>query len=161
MRTFIRIFLIFISFLTIFACAAGNIQIPEKYALDKQLEQVSSIFKYGITGWEEVDNQSLILEKAPGEYYLVVLKIPASELPFRKRIKLSSTGDMIRAGLDNVIFYNGAHIKMSYPIDRIYWIKGIEQKRIIKEQLIGETQPGQKDNKGGISGEASDIGVEI
>lgn len=161
MKTFLRIFLIFLSLLTIFACAAGNIQIPEKYALDEQLEKVSSIFKYGITGWEEVDNQSLILEKAPGEYYLVVLKIPASELPFRNRIKLSSTGDMIRAGLDEVIFYSGAHIKMSYPIERIYRIKGIEQMRVIRDQLTGETDPGQKDNKAGISGEVSDMGVEI
>jgi len=147
MKTLMKIYFVFISFLMISACATGSIRIPEKYALDTQLEQVTSIFKYGITDWEEVDNQSLILEKGPGDYYLLVLKIRAPELPFRNRIRLSTTGSMIRAGLDDVIIYNEAHMKTSYPIDRIYRIKGSKQMRIIRDQLKGKTTAGEKDNK--------------
>jgi len=147
MKTFKRIFIVMFSLLMISACATGNIKIPEKYALDMQLEQIKSIYKYGITDWERVDSQSLILERGPGDYYLLVLKIPAPELPFRTGIRLSSTGDMIRAGMDDVIFYNGAHMKQSYPIDRIYRINGIEQMRTIRNQLTGEATGDQKEGK--------------
>lgn len=147
MKTLIKISLVFISILTISACATGPIQVPEKYALDTQLEQVKSIFKYGITDWEEIDDQSLILQKGPGEYYLLVLKIPAPELPFLQRIKLTATGDMIRAGMDEVIIYPVSHIRQSYPIDRIYRFKDTEQMRAVRDRLIGNKDDDQKDDK--------------
>lgn len=147
MKTSFKIFLGLISLLMVSACATGKIKIPEKYALDTQLEQVTSIYKYGISDWEEVDRQSLILERGPGEYYLLVLKIPAPELPFRNRIKLTSTGPMIRAGLDDLIIFNAGHMKSSYPIERIYKIKGSEQMRKIRDQLIAGTPAGETDNK--------------
>jgi len=147
MKNLTKILIVVISILVIAACAAGTIQIPEKYSLDMQLQQITSIYKYGITDWEEIDNQSLILEKGPGDYYLLVLKIPAPELPFRTRIKLSSTGDMIRAGLDDVIFFNGAHMKQSYPIDRIYRIDGTQQMRAIRDQLTGKSAGDQNEDK--------------
>ncbi len=147
MKTLPKILIVIIYMLAMAACAAGTIQIPEKYSLDRQLQQITSIYKYGITDWEEIDNQSLILEKGPGDYYLLVLKIPAPELPFRTRIKLSSTGDMIRAGMDDVIFFNGAHMRQSYPIDRIYRINGTEQMRAIRDQLMGRSPGGQNEDK--------------
>ena len=147
MRPFIKIYLLFISFLALSACAAGGIQVPEKYALGSQLEEVPAIFKYGITSWEKIDNQSLILQKGPGDYYLLVLQIPAPELPFRNRIKLSSTGDMIRAGLDDVIFYSSAHMSQSYPIDRIYRLRGTDQMRAVRDQLTGEMDGAPQDER--------------
>jgi len=138
MKTFFKISISAVFLLTVSACAIGPIQVPEKYALDGQLEQVKSIFKYGITDWEEVDTQSLILQKGPGEYYLLVLKIPAPELPFLNRIKLTATGDMIRAGMDDVVLYNISHIRQSYPIDKIYRFKDSEQMRIYRDRLTGE-----------------------
>ena len=146
MKAFKIIFILVISLLVVSACATGNIQIPEKYALDRQLEQIKSIYKYGITDWERVDNQSLILERGPGDYYLLVLKIPAPELPFRNRIKLTSTGDMIRAGMDDVVFYNGSNMKQSYPIDRMYRINGTQQMRAIRDQLT-EKAAGDEEDK--------------
>jgi len=145
MKTFIQIFLTLISLLTISACAVGNIQLPEKYVLDRQLKQVTMIYKSRIISWERVDNQSLILQTSPSNYYLIVLKISAPELPFSYRIKLSSTGTMIRAGLDEVIIFNASHMKVSYPIDRIYRIDGSEQMRAIRDQLTNKTATGQKD----------------
>lgn len=129
------------------ACATGPIQVPEKYALDEQLEQVKWIYKYGLTDWEEIDTQSLILQKGPGEYYLLVLKIPAPELPFIQRIKFTTTGDMIRAGMDDVVLYNIPHIRQSYPIDRIYRFKDSEQMRTFRNRLAGKGDAGQDDEK--------------
>jgi hypothetical protein len=146
MKTVAKLFAAVISLLIISACAAGNIQIPEKYSLDRQLKQITSIYKYGITSWERVDTQSLILERGPGDYYLLVLKIPAPDLPFRTRIRLSSTGDMVKAGMDDVIFYNSAHMEQSYPIERIYRIDGREQMRAIRDQLTGRAS-GAEDDK--------------
>jgi hypothetical protein len=140
MKRYIKFFFMFILSLSLLACAAGNIQIPEKYSLDGQLEQVSGIYKYTIMTWEKIDKQSLILQTSPSTYYLLVLKIPSPELLFRNRIILSSMGDMIRAGLDDVILYGGGHIRASYPIDRIYWIRGTEQMRAIRDSLTGETK---------------------
>jgi hypothetical protein len=151
MRTFVKIFIVFITSLLISSCAGGMIQLPQKYALDGQLEQVTSIYKSGIMDWETVDNQSLIIETGPSNYYLLVLKIPSPELVFRNRIRISSTGSMIRSGLDEVIIFDSAHMKSSYPIDRIYRIKGSEQMRAIRDQLTGKTDTRQKDNKTGSS----------
>ncbi|MBN1626054.1 MAG: hypothetical protein JW944_05970 [Deltaproteobacteria bacterium] len=146
MKTFLKIYTAVFFFLTVSSCAIVSIQVPEKYDLDGELEQVTSIFKYGITDWEEVDTQSLILQKGPGEYYLLVLKIPAPELPFLNRIKLTSTGDMIRAGMDDVILYNLSHIRQSYPIDRIYRFKDSEQMRTFRDRLEGNRDTGQNDD---------------
>jgi hypothetical protein len=138
MRNIVKIFSVLIGSLLIASCAGGMIQVPQKYALDGQLEQVRSFYKQRIMDWETVDNQSLIIETSPGNYYLIVLKIRAPELVFRNRIRFSSTGSMIRAGLDDVIISNGAHMRSSYPIERIYRIKGSEKMRAIRDQLTGE-----------------------
>jgi|WetSurMetagenome_2_1015567.scaffolds.fasta_scaffold17555_2 hypothetical protein len=144
MRTYKNILFILTSLILISGCAAGNIQVPEKYALDGQLEQVNSIYKYKITDWEKVDNQSLIIEAGPGSYYLLVLKIPSHELIFRNSISLSSTGSMIRAGLDDLIIYS-AHMRVKYPIERIFKIKGRDQMFAIKDQLTTRKDEGHKD----------------
>jgi len=164
MRIFIKIFLAVLSSMLISACVGGMIELPKKYALDGQLEQVSRIYKFRIMDWERVDNQSLIIETSPSSYYLLILKIPSPELIFRNRIRISSTGSMIRAGLDEVIISNSANMKFSYPIDRIYRIKGRDQMRTIRDQLTGETDAREKDNKTGTSVKPrllNDKGAEI
>ena len=143
MRILKNNFIILTALILISGCAAGTIKIPEKYALEGQLEQVNSFYRQRIIDWERVDNQSLIIETSPGTYYLLVLKIPSQELVFRNRIILSSTGSMIRAGLDDLIIYT-AHMKVSYPIERIFKIKGREQMQTVKDQLTGKKNNAQK-----------------
>jgi len=125
-------------------CAAGNIQMPQKYALEDQLERVDWIYKQRIRDWEKVDNQSLIIEISPGAYYLMVLKIPARELLFQNRISLSSTGSRIRAGLDDLILYN-AHMRVRYPIEKIFKIRGRTKMHSVRDQLTDGKDKGQED----------------
>jgi len=164
MRTCKKFLLVFIPFMLISACAGGIIQLPQKYALDGQLEQVKSIYKYGrILDWESVDNQSFIIEITPGDYYLLILKMPSPELLFLNNIRISSNFGMIRAGWDEVIVYNGAHMRSTYFIDRIYKIKGSQQMRAIRDQLTGKKDTPQKNNKGNSTkpGLPNNKGAEI
>jgi hypothetical protein len=151
------------------ACATTNPQIPEKYALDNQLEQVNMIRGFRLTGrpafttftesfedltsvmnrrdtvllnktsrhWIEVDQQSLIVQISPREYYLLVLQIPARELMFSEDISIYSMGNVIKAGSDSIQFpdYNN---NLRYPIARIYRINGPEQMRAIRDQLADQ-----------------------
>lgn len=148
------------------ACATAIPQIPEKYALDNQLEQVDRIQSFRLTGqatfttftesfedamsvmnrrdtvllnktsrhWIEVDQQSLIVQTSPREYYLLVLQIPAPELMFSEDISIYCMGNIIKAGSDYVQFpdYN---YNLRYPIARIYRINGPEQMYAIRDQL--------------------------
>ena len=153
MRSFIRIFKVVILSLFISSCAAGLLPLPEKYSLDGQLEPVTKIYKYGLIEWEKVDQQSLILRTGPSDYYLLVLMIPAYELPFTDIIRLSSTGTMIRAGMDEVILSAPGDINVRYIIERIYRIKGNKQMLEIKKQLM------TKDDKKDVTVRQKDKGI--
>ena len=118
---------------------AGQIQIPAKYDLSKQLEEVHGFWKTRIIDWEAVDNQSLVIETSPGSYYLLVLTIPSYELPFKmNRIGITSSGSMIREGIDNVTVSGAGHFREIYPIDRIYKIQGSKEMRAVINQLQGQ-----------------------
>ena len=58
------------------ACATTPVILPEKYNLDNNLEAVNQIKAYKIIDFENVDNQSIILEVGHHEYYLLVLRQP-------------------------------------------------------------------------------------
>jgi hypothetical protein len=88
-----------------------------------------------LTEWDKVDQQSLILKAGPGDYYLLVLKIPSPELLFTQHILLSSSMSMIRAGYDQVILYGPGETRITYTIDRIYRMKSYQQMLTIKRQL--------------------------
>jgi hypothetical protein len=145
MKIYKNVLLIVTSMILISGCATGNIQMPQKYALEDQLERVDWIYKQRIRDWEKVDNQSLIIEISPGAYYLMVLKMPARELLFQNRISLSSTGSRIRAGLDDLILYN-AHMRVRYPIEKIFKIRGRTQMHSVRDQLTGIISDKQKDS---------------
>lgn len=118
------------------SCATGRIELPEKYVLDDQLESVSYISKYeGHIGWEIVDGQSFILQTRPSDYYLIVLQIPAPSLPFTESISISSSGSMVRAGMDSVTLLQQTPKDPPYIIEKIYHLKEREQVRTIKEQI--------------------------
>jgi hypothetical protein len=138
MKASLKILFVLSALLILSSCAGGTIKLNEKYILDNQLEQVDKIYKYILTDWDRIDSQSFILEAGPGKYYLIILKIPALELPFKNGISISTTGDSIRAGLDELIIYNSG-LESSYPIDRIYKFKDTQQMRAIRDQLTGKT----------------------
>ena len=122
--------------LLISSCATGRIELPEKYVMDNQLESVSYISKYqGYSGWDMVDRQSFILQTGPGDYYLIVLQIPAPDLPFSESISISSSGSMVRAGMDTVTVLGQSSNGLPYKIEKIYSFEGREQVQTIKEQI--------------------------
>jgi hypothetical protein len=130
--------LLFSVFLNVSA-NGGQIQVPGKYSLGNQLEEVNKFWRTTIIDWEAVDKQSLVIETSPGNYYLLVLMVPSNELPFKmNRIRITNSGSLIRARLDSVIVSNGAHSRTRYPIERIYKIKGSKQMRAIISQLQGD-----------------------
>lgn len=167
MQSLFRIVEVLVLTLLVSACATAIPQIPEKYTLDDQLEQVTRFRGYRITGqpafttfnetfedpmsvmnrrdtvllnktanhWVEVDQQSLIVQVSPKEYYLLVLQIPAPELMFSENISIYCMGNVIKVGSDYIQFpdYNN----LRYPIVRIYRINGSEQMRVIRDQLKG------------------------
>jgi hypothetical protein len=121
------------------AAPAGKIQIPEKYDLGKQLEQVHDFWRTRIIDWEAVDNQSLIIETSPGTYYLLILTVPSYSLPMdMNRIRITNSGSTIREGVDSVIVPTGGHMSDKVPIERIYKLKDREQMTAITKQLQGE-----------------------
>lgn len=136
MKTFIKLGILFISSLLIAACAGGMTQLHQKYALDTRLKQVKSIYKYGLSQWKAMNDQSFIIETIPGSYYLMVLKRPSPELSLHKTITISSNGDLIRAGVDKVIIYNGPLVRLIYPIDQIYQITDEKLMRALSDHFM-------------------------
>jgi hypothetical protein len=133
-----RVLLALIAFTFVTACAStGKIQLPEKYVLGNKFQQVDEIYRTRIMSWYDIDKQSLFIQTAPSEYYLIVLMVPSYDLPFRNRIRITHSGSEIKAHLDSVIVYSGAHTKQSYPIDRMYKIKGQEQMNEVLQLLTG------------------------
>lgn len=132
--------LVLSAFLNVSVASGGQIQIPEKYSLGNQLEEVNKFWRTTIIDWEAVDKQSLVIEISPGHYYLLVLTVPSYDLPLKmNRIGITNSGSSVRAGFDSVIVSNGARSRTRCPIERIYKIKGSQQMRAIVNQLQGET----------------------
>jgi hypothetical protein len=130
--------LVFTMFLSAFTFA-NPIQIPAKYDLGKQLEEVQWFWNVGYIDWEAVDNQSVVVETSPGHYYLLVLTVPSYDLPLvQNKIGITHSGSRVEEGLDSVIVWSPAHYYNNYPIERIYKIKGSEQMRAIISQLQGQ-----------------------
>lgn len=169
MRSLFKMIKALVLIMMVSACATAIPQIPEKYALDNQLEQVNMIRGFRLTGqpafttfnesfedamavmerrdtvllnktsrhWIEVDQQSLIVQPGPKEYYLLILQIPAPELKFSEDISIYSMGNVIKAGADAVQFPN-YNENLRYTIVRIYKLNSPEQMNAIRDQLKGE-----------------------
>ncbi|MDB9823017.1 DUF6491 family protein [Deltaproteobacteria bacterium] len=135
MRSIIQTIHVLLVILLISACATGTIKLPEKYIMDNQLELVSHISRYHFMGWDRIDKQSFILQTSPGDYYLIVLQIPADDILFSDSISISSSGSRVQAGLDRVTLLGQTIKHPPYTIERIYRIKGREQVQTIKAQI--------------------------
>jgi|WetSurMetagenome_2_1015567.scaffolds.fasta_scaffold61896_3 hypothetical protein len=117
-----------------FAASKG---LPAKYELDNQLEKVDSIYKYKFMSWEKVDNQSLVVQTSPSDYYLIVLSSPSTKLPFTETVRIESTNDMVKPGYNNVIVRDNGQTEQ-YIINKIYKFKDSNQVKEIIAQLTGE-----------------------
>jgi len=131
--------------------SANMDSIPPKYNLDAQLEKVAEISKYNFMSWDNVDNQSFVLQTGPGDYYLIVLSSPSNKLMFSETIEIPDTNAMVKPGFNNVIV-RGNGFKESYIINRIYKFKDYQEVKAIKAQLSRET------NKAGVDADKESTG---
>lgn len=120
------------------ACATAIPQIPEKYALDKQLEQVNEIQDCRFDEWVEVDQKSLILRNRSEEYYLLVLQIPAYDIVFGEGVEFFRS--TLRPNRCLRIGNYALSPVPQYTIERIYKINDREQMHAIKDQLLGRNK---------------------
>ena len=125
---------VFMILFSLSACASTPIKTPEKYDLADQLKPVSEILKYNIMNWYAVDNQSLIVQTAPSQYYLIVLLRPSTQLLFSEYISISNTGSVVKQGFDKVTVYSSPYID-SFVIDKIFKLEGRDQAKAVTKQL--------------------------
>ena len=123
--------------LTISACATTSMTDPEKYNLDGQLEAVSMIDSFSMSGWNRVDMQSFVLQSGSSDFYLVVLNVPSYELSFAESISVNASGSMVRAGNSSVTVYseNGQN---TFLIDRMYKFRNAGEIQPIIDQIRGK-----------------------
>jgi hypothetical protein len=118
---------------------AASSRLPAKYDLDKQLEKVDSIYKYKFMGWDKIDNQSLVVQTSPNDYYLIILSSPSDRLLFSEYISINSLNNTVKPGYNDVIV-RGSGFKEKYIINKIYKFKDAKQVKEIEAQLTGATK---------------------
>jgi hypothetical protein len=120
-------------------CSAAPAKAPAKYDFDNQLEQVSEVVDTHFDEWNMVDDQSFILQNSPNDYYLIILRSPAEDLPFSDPVKIGEKDSIIKIGKSKVVTTDNG-IENKYVISKIYKIKDSDQAEKIKAQIIGPTK---------------------
>lgn len=135
MKEILKVLCVFSFFIMFSACATTQQGLPAKYDLGKELKEIDQINTFQISSWEQVDNQSIILETNWHKYYLLVLRNPITGVIPNLTIGISSTISSITAGFDR-IFVNEGGVTQYYVIDKIYELKDRKQADEIKKQLL-------------------------
>ena len=136
MKLIIKLSFFLVFFAMAVSCTAATIDVPEKYNLDNDLEAVNRISTFRIKSYENIDQQSLVLEANYNDYYLLVLRRPRFEITFGKT-GIPHMGSAIIAGHDRVVMnYNTG--PEYYYIDKIYKLDGRKQVTEIKKMLREE-----------------------
>lgn len=101
MKVMIGFFSISVLFIMVVSCATTPRILPGKYNLDDELERVEQISRPVVSGWEQVDNQSLILranfQAVRNDYYLVVLRRPIHSMYINLAIGIEDSASKDRA----------------------------------------------------------------
>jgi len=117
------------------ACATTPVTDPEKYNFDDQLERVTMIDKFTMSGWNRIDTQSFVLQSGSSDWYLIVLKIPSYDLPFAEGIQIQASGSMVRAGNSSVIVQTETS-RNYFTIDKIYKFKDAGESQPVIDQIM-------------------------
>jgi hypothetical protein len=136
MKEMLKVFFVFSFFIMFSACATTQQGLTAKYDdLGKELKEIDQINSFQLSSWEEVDNQSIILETGLHKYYLLVLRDPIIGRIPSLTIGISSTISSISAKFDR-IFVNEDGVIQYHYIDKIYELKDKKQADEIKKQLL-------------------------
>jgi len=119
-------------------CASSPLLIDEKYRFPAY-EQIDSISRLNLQGWETIDSQSLIVQIGPSQYYLLILRNPMPDLNFAETILFTATGNRIEAGIDcvEVVGPGCAPEAMPVVIDTIYKLDGQDAVDRARTQILG------------------------
>ncbi|MGI9295559.1 MAG: DUF6491 family protein [Pseudomonadales bacterium] len=110
--------------------------VAEKYQFDN-LPVVKGFNNWSIDGWNVIDPQSLIVRTSPSTAYLLILQRRSLDLRFTEQIALSSTGSFVHAKFDTVRALDRHHFAVPISIAKIYQLKGRDQRKLVKAQILG------------------------
>lgn len=130
--------LLFTILLLVNGCASSPLVIDKKYRFP-EFEQVDSISRLNLDGWEVIDHQSLIVHTGASSSYLLVLRNRMPDLNFAETVLFSSTGNRIEAGLDCVEVVGPTCSPEAIPvvIDTIYKLDGRDDVERARRQISG------------------------
>ncbi|ARN74324.1 DUF6491 family protein [Oceanicoccus sagamiensis] len=129
--------LVLILSLVLIGCASSidNQEAMARYQFP-ELESVSSINNWKLDGWEVIDQQSLIIQTGPSQFYLFVLSRRHSQLRFAESILVTSTAGRVKVNFDTVSTPRDPMLKV--PIAAMYKLQGREAVAAIKQQILAE-----------------------
>lgn len=123
--------------LVLAACANGPLKPDPRYVFS-DLEQVSSVSGFSVSGWESVDSRSLIIHTGPSQSYLLILATRLNDLNYSEDISLTSTGSRIEARFDCVrVADSSCAGSTSAFIDVIYKLPDRDSISRVKKQIRG------------------------
>ena len=138
MQLFKYILCITLSSLFLIACASSTPKELDAKYIFPNLKQVDRVFSNRIDSWGDIDKQSLFLSTSPSTSYLVILKRPSNDIGFARNMSFSSTGSSLDAKFDRIYFSSSTDSIDPIPayIERIYQVKGKEQRKLIRSQIL-------------------------
>ena len=145
MKIFKKLVLSILASCLLVACAnTAPKELDEKYIFP-DLKQVDRVLSHRIDGWGDIDKQSLFISTSPSTSYLIILRRPSNDIRFARKMSFSSSGSSLDAKFDRIYFFNSFDSVDPIPafIDRIYEVKGKEQKKIIRAKILAEENSNQ------------------
>ncbi len=142
MKQLILSILVFTLSSLLFACASNSkSELDEKYSFP-ELKQVNRIFSNRIDGWGAIDKQSLFVSTSPSTSYLIILRRPNNDIRFAHNLAFETRGSSLEAKFDSLKFFNPTDSIEPIPafIEKIYEVKGREQKKQIRAKILGTSK---------------------
>ena len=140
MKTFKQLVLLILTASFLAACASTtSTKLDEKYIFP-ELKQVNRVFSSRIDGWGDIDKQSLFVSTSPSKSYLIILRRPSNDIRFASKMSFTDNDSSLDARFDRIYFFNSLDTVTPIPalIDRIYEVRGKEQKKMIRAKILGE-----------------------
>ena len=118
----------------VFANNAGALDQKYHFA---GLETVDHFKNWTIDGWNVIDRRSLIVYASPSRAYLLILDRHLWDLRFSEAIFISSTASTVSERFDTVRVLNRRTISTPARIVKMYRLEGKEQRRLVRDQILG------------------------
>lgn len=133
MKLIIKTLSIIALLISVVSCATTTQPVlPERYDFDSEFRALQSTTLLRASNWEQVDSQSVMLTANAGRHYLLVLDRPLERMD--PSIGFLGNRSNIQAGRDRIYVGSSAN-RLTYSIEKIYELNGIDEAMKVKEQL--------------------------